>query len=226
MAEAICCRTARALRLAFAMPTIFSKRDKASRGEFAWIVAKEPSWPVFIACSMSSASLPRTSPKIIRSGRIRREFFNRARWGISPLPSILEGRVSNRTTCGCCNCNSAASSMVTMRSSAGMKPEITFSKVVLPLPVPPEIKILIFAFANAPNNVATGRVKLLNPSRSGIDKGFTEKRRIDRIGPSIANGGIMALTREPSGKRASTMGLDSSIRRPIRETIFSITFNR
>jgi hypothetical protein len=35
----------------------------------------------------------------------------------------------------------------------------------------------------------------------------------------MASGGMMALTREPSGSRASTIGEDSSIRRPTRETI-------
>ena len=38
----------------------------------AWIVVRLPSWPVFIACSMSSASSPRTSPTMMRSGRMRR----------------------------------------------------------------------------------------------------------------------------------------------------------
>ena len=44
----------------------------ASRGELAWTVEIEPSWPVFMACSMSSASAPRTSPTMMRSGRMRR----------------------------------------------------------------------------------------------------------------------------------------------------------
>ena len=35
------------------MPTICSSRPSASRGVLAWIVVIEPSWPVFIACSMS-----------------------------------------------------------------------------------------------------------------------------------------------------------------------------
>ena len=35
------------------MPTMFSSRVSASRGLLAWIVPIEPSWPVFIACSMS-----------------------------------------------------------------------------------------------------------------------------------------------------------------------------
>ncbi len=40
------------------------------------------------------------------------------------------------------------------------------------------------------------------------------KRRIESAGPSIASGGITTLTREPSARRASTIGLSSSIRRP------------
>ena len=40
--------------------------------------------------------------------------------------------------------------------------------------------------------------------------------------PSTASGGITALTRLPSGSRASTIGLDSSTRRPMRETILSM----
>src|SRR3546814_8139701 len=37
--------------------------------------------------------------------------------------------------------------------------------------------------------------------------------RIDSSGPSTASGGMMALTREPSAGRASTIGCDSSTRR-------------
>jgi hypothetical protein len=39
--------------------------------------------------------------------------------------------------------------------------------------------------------------------------------RMVRAGPSIASGGTMTLTREPSGRRASQIGEDSSTRRPI-----------
>ena len=49
---------------------------------------------------------------------------------------------------------------------------------------------------------------------------------MDIIGPSSATGGITALTREPSGRRASTMGLDSSMRRPTSETILSMMRSR
>ena len=98
------------------MLIMFSSRVSASRGVLAWIVAIEPSWPVFIACSMSSASPPRTSPRMMRSGRMRSALRTSARCVTSPLPSMFGGRVSSRTTCGCCICNSAASSIVTMRS--------------------------------------------------------------------------------------------------------------
>ena len=51
-----------------------------------------------------------------------------------PLPSMFGGRDSSRTTCGCCSFSSAASSIVTIRSSSGMNDEITFSVVVSPAP--------------------------------------------------------------------------------------------
>src|SRR2546422_104105 len=75
----------------------------------------EPSWPVFIACSMSSASPPRHSPTTMRSGRIRSELMTRRWMVISPSPLMSFGRVSRRHTCSWWSCSSAASSMVTMR---------------------------------------------------------------------------------------------------------------
>ena len=56
--------------------------------------------------------------------------------------------------------------------------------------------------------------------------GSAENLRIVSREPSIASGGITALTRLPSGSRASTIGLDSSTRRPMRETILSIVRRR
>ena len=73
------------------MPTIASTRDRASRGVLACTVVIDPSWPVFIACSMSSTSPPRHSPMMMRSGRIRRAFFTRSRATTSPLPSMFGG---------------------------------------------------------------------------------------------------------------------------------------
>ena len=48
------------------------------------------------------------------------------------------------------------------------------------------------------------------------------KRRIVRHGPSIATGGTTAFTRDPSGSRASTSGLDRSTRKPSGATTRSI----
>src|SRR5271169_2387730 len=103
MAPAICPRIEATVIGRPAMPIICSRREMASRGVLACIVAIEPSWPVFIACNMSKASSPRHSPRMMRSGRIRRAFFTNSRWRISPLPSMLGGRVSMRPTCGCCS---------------------------------------------------------------------------------------------------------------------------
>ena len=44
--------------------------------------------------------------------------------------------------------------------------------------------------------------------------------RMDKVDPSMASGGTTALTRLPSARRASTIGEDSSTRRPTAETIF------
>ena len=121
-------------------------RAIASRGLLAWTVVIEPSCPVFIACNMSSASSPRTSPTTMRSGRIRRALITSSRCRTAPLPSTLGGRHSSRTTCSCFSRSSAESSMVTMRSRSEMNPESTLSKVVLPAPVPPETTMFSRAF--------------------------------------------------------------------------------
>ena len=74
------------------MSASVSRRESASRGVFAWSVDRDPSCPVFIAWSMSSASPPRTSPMMMRSGRIRNALRSRSRVTISPRPSMLGGR--------------------------------------------------------------------------------------------------------------------------------------
>ena len=47
--------------------------------------------------------------------------------------------------------------------------------------------------------------------------------RIVSTEPLRASGGMIAFTREPSGRRASTIGEASSTRRPTAATILSIT---
>src|ERR671931_318080 len=68
MADAICWRMARSGRFVAPIAIIVSILDIASRGVFACTVVSDPSWPVFIAWSMSSASSPRVSPTTMRSG--------------------------------------------------------------------------------------------------------------------------------------------------------------
>ncbi|MNZ98405.1 hypothetical protein D3C78_1176870 [compost metagenome] len=226
MAEAICWRSALIGKVAPVIATMFSIRPKASRGVLAWMVVSEPSWPVFIAASMSSASAPRTSPMTMRSGRMRRLLRTSSRWFTSPRPSMFGGRVSSRTTWGCCSCSSAESSMVTMRSLCGMKLDSTLSMVVLPVPVPPDTSTLRRPRTMALSTRAIAGVRAPRWIRLSVLSRSTAKRRIEILGPSMASGGMMALTREPSLSRASTSGEDSSMRRPRAETMRSMMLSR
>jgi hypothetical protein len=65
-------------------------------------------------------------------------------------------------------------------------------------------------------------VAVPNPIRSSTVNGLAENFRTVMTGPTSDNGWMIALTREPSGSRASTRGLDSSIRRPIGVMIRSM----
>ena len=46
-------------------------------------------------------------------------------------------------------------------------------------------------------------------------KGLAANFRMVMTGPTSESGGMMAFTRDPSVRRASTIGLDSSTRRPM-----------
>ena len=184
--------------------TMVSRREMTSRGELACTVVSEPSWPVFMACSMSSASPPRHSPTMIRSGRMRSALRTRSRMVIAPRPSMLGGRASSRIRCGWPSRSSAASSMVTIRSPAGMKSLRTLSSVVLPEPVPPETMRFFRICTQTLRNAAISAVQVPKRMRSASVSGTRENLRIVTHGPVSESGGMMALTREPSGRRAST----------------------
>ena len=59
-------------------------------------------------------------------------------------------------------------------------------------------------------------------SSSSSLRGFAPKRRMETAAPSKAKGGMIALKREPSDSRASTIGVVSSTRRPTLETTRSM----
>ena len=86
---------------------------------------------------------------------------------------------SSRTTCSCWSCSSTASSMVTIRSPSGMNDESTLSRVVLPVPVPPETITLSRASTALSSSAISGdRVPKL--MRSSTVKGSLENFRIER----------------------------------------------
>ncbi len=225
-ADAICSRMARIGRSNPDIRVSVSRRARLSRGLLEWIVVRDPSWPVFMACNMSRASPPRHSPTTIRSGRIRRVLRTRSRMVISPRPSMLGGRASRASTWSWLSWSSLASSTVTIRSSAGMNDDSTLSIVVLPVPVPPEMSTLRRPTTQAWRNLATCGDMLPKPMRSSTVYGSAENFRMVRKGPPMARGWMTALTREPSRRRASTIGVDSSMRRPTSPTILSMMRRR
>jgi hypothetical protein len=98
--------------------------------------------------------------------------------------------------------------------------------VVFPVPVPPETITLSRASTQARSSSAISGERVPKETRSSTVKGSFENFRMVSVDPLKASGGMIALTREPSASRASTSGEDSSIRRPTRETIRSMTRRR
>ena len=78
-----------------------------------------------------------------------------------------------------CSWSSAASSMVTIRSSSGMNAESTLSSVVLPVPVPPRDEDVEPARARRPrSSSAISAVSVPNSTRSSTWKGRLENLRM------------------------------------------------
>ncbi len=75
------------------------------------------------------------------------------------------------------------------------------------------------------NDAASGETEP-NAIRSSIVYGSRENFRIVSVGPRSESGGMIAFTRLPSGRRASTIGEASSTRRPICDTILSMIRSR
>src|ERR1044071_2313177 len=96
--------------------------------------------------------------------------------------------------------------MVTVRSVLSIIRDMAFSSVVFPDPVPPEIRILSRHRAAIFSTVAIDDDMLLLAAMMSSVIDFLENFRIETEAPSIASGGMMILTRLPSGRRASTHG--------------------
>src|SRR3989442_15034204 len=95
-----------------------------------------------------------------------------------------------------------------------MKLERTLRVVVFPEPVPPETSMFSRERTQARTNCAMGSVMVPNLIRSVILYGSFENFRMVRMGPFRDRGGMMTLTREPSLRRASTIGDPPFMPRP------------
>ena len=89
--------------------------------------------------------------------------------------------------------------------------------------MPPLISTFSRALTQCDRKSSIGRVSARSVTRSSAFSRSAGKRRIESSGPSTASGGMIALTREPSGRRASTIGELSSTRRPTALTMRSMT---
>ena len=89
-----------------------------------------------------------------------------------------------------------------------MNDDRTLRVVVLPEPVPPETKTLSFASTQTRMNSNISSVAVPNRMRSSTVNGLAENLRMVITGPTSESGAMMQFTREPSGSRASTLGLE------------------
>jgi hypothetical protein len=104
--------------------------------------------------------------------------------------------------------------MVMTRSLEGMKLASALSREVLPELVPPLTRMLQRARTAISSNCAMPASKVPSFTRSAGVRGSFLNLRIETDKPSMASGSMITLMRPPSGRRASTIGLDSSSRRP------------
>lgn len=145
---------------------------------------------------------------LIPSGRIRKDVLIKSRMVISRSPSRLAFLASSITRFSTrSSCNSALSSIVIIRSSAGINSDRAFNTVVFPDPVPPLTKMLYPAFTTFRKNAAASSLMEPHSRSCRIRTGSFGKRRIVITGPFSATGSSTILTRDPSANRASAMGL-------------------
>ena len=137
----------------------------ASRAEFACSVHM-PGTPALRASRRSRHSSARTSPTMIRLGRIRRLSLTRSRSRISPVPSNPLWRVCIATQSGWGKRSSKTSSALTTRSPPGMAAAKQLSRVVLPACVAPATRMLSPARTEASRNAAARGVRVPSSTSS------------------------------------------------------------
>ncbi len=151
--------------------------------------------------SRSSASSCRTSPTMIRSGRIRSASLTSRRSRISPVPSRLGCRVCIATDVRAAAIRSSkTSSQVMTRSRGGIALARQLSIVVLPACVPPATTMLSPAATAASRNRAAcaGSVPRLDELVEGM--GRDDELPDVHAQCSRVMSGITTCSRDPSGE--------------------------
>ena len=99
--------------------------------------------------------------------------------------------------------------MVMMRSPGSIMRESALSSVVLPEPVPPEMMMFSRQRATISRKLAScGETRAARRRSLAKSSMLCENLRIERHGPFRLSGGMITLTRLPSARRASSIGLD------------------
>ena len=92
----------------------------------------------------------------------------------------------------------------------------------MPEPVPPATMMFLRMITQAFMNSAALCVHVSKRMKSSTVNVRLANLRMVTVGPVRERGGMIAFTRLPSARRASTYGCDSSIRRPMGETMRSM----
>ena len=104
--------------------------------------------------------------------------------------------------------------------------DTAFSNVVLPEPVPPEIRMLSRERAAISSSRAISGDRFCCRTIVSSVRLCLGNLRIEIVPPFSTSGGKTILTRLPSASRASTIGLASSMRRPIAVAMRCATLTR
>ena len=146
-------------------------------------------------------------------GRCRRVARNKSRMLTAGTP-VCSRRASKRTRFDASSCSSAVSSISTRRSSGGRKAASALSNVVLPVPVPPLIRMLSRASMPRRRMSSCARVSVPICTSSSAEKCRLWNLRMVSVVPPRLTGGSAAATREPSGRRESRSGRSSETSSP------------